>query len=297
MEFMSTNFSVPSSAAASLPAEADPSEVELCPSRGWVRINVRELLHYRELLFFLIWRDVKVRYKQTVLGVAWAVLQPIFNVIMFTIIFGRLANFSSKLPEPYPLWVYASLLPWTPISTAISMGGLSLMNSQNLLTKVYFPRLFVPAAVFGGAMIDMLISAAVFLVMAACYGSKSHLHWTIVFVPLLLILATLIGLGFSFLLAALTVAYRDFRFVIPFLAQALMYGSFIMIPLPGLKLRWQMILSLNPVFGMVGGFRAAVFGDNFQPVSLAISTLTAIGFFVLGLFYFRKTERRFADIA
>lgn len=287
----------PGAAAAPVDPPHPVTELVIEPRRGWIGIDWGELFRFRELLFFLVWRDVKVRYKQTVLGVAWAVLQPLFNMVIMTVIFGDLANFKSGMTVPFALWLYAGLLPWMLISTAITTGGMSLVSSQNLLTKIYFPRLFVPAAAVGGALVDMLISFGVFAVLVVFYGSVHQVQWTIVFLPLALVLTILVALGFAYSLAALTVSYRDFRFVIPFMAQALMYLSFVMIPLSKLRLKWQIILSLNPVFGVVTAYRAAIFGTDWHPLCVAISSVTAIGMFVFGLFYFRKTERRFADIA
>ncbi|MGA2582479.1 MAG: ABC transporter permease [Tepidisphaeraceae bacterium] len=271
--------------------------IEIRPRRGWIAVDWRELFQNRELLFFFIWRDVKVRYKQTVLGFAWAVLQPACNTLIFTLFFGRMAGFKSRVAEPYMLWVYVSMLAWTLIAAGITTGGMSLLNSQNLLTKIYFPRLFVPTATVGGALVDMAISFLFFLVIAACYGTNAHLAWTIIFVPVLVIPAIMIALGSAYILSALTVSYRDFRFVIPFLSQFLMYGSFVMIPLPDLRLRWRLIGGLNPVFGIVDAFRSAVFGEPWHWRELGISLVTTTVLFFLGLYYFRRTERRFADIA
>ncbi len=193
---------------------------EIRARRGWVAINFKELLHYRELLYFLTWRDVKVRYKQTVLGIAWAVLQPVLNVIIQTLIFGTVAGFASKLPEelkarhiPYSLFNYAGILPWMLFAVGVSAGGLSLMNQQNLLTKVYFPRLFVPTSVIGAALVDMAVSFGVFFVLMAFYRVLPP--WTIVFVPLLVLLTALAAVGVAYTLSALTVTYRDFRFLLP----------------------------------------------------------------------------------
>jgi lipopolysaccharide transport system permease protein len=272
------------------------------PRSGWIGLDVKELLRFHELLFFLTWRDVKVRYKQTILGVAWAVLQPVFNVIMFTVIFGTLANFGSDIPGwlPYSLWVYAALLPWTLVATGISLGGLSLVNSQNLLTKIYFPRLFVPAAIVGGAVVDMVFSILVFAALIAFHPhTLAHLGWQLVFLPVLTLLAIAISLGMSYLLSALTVTYRDLRFVIPFLTQAMMYLSCIMIPASKFhKHPWvTLVLSINPVFGISNAFRWCIFGTDYRPIETLISAGTAILLLLLGMFYFRKTERRFADIA
>jgi lipopolysaccharide transport system permease protein len=282
------------------PPEASVRELILQPRKGWIAIDFRELFQFRELLFYLIWRDVKVRYKQTVLGVAWAVLQPLFNTIIMTVIFSKLAGLGKGLPDwlPYPVWLYTGMMGWTLISTAISLGGMSLVNAQNLVTKIYFPRLFVPAAVIGGALVDMAISFGLFVLIALWYHSLGHLNpWGVVLVPYLLALSIMISLGFSYALSALTVTYRDFRFVVPFMAQAMMYLSAVMIPLEGGVYRWRYILSINPCFGVLVAYRTAFFGLDWQPGCLAISTLTTCIMFIFGVFYFRKTERRFADVA
>lgn len=288
-------------------AEEEPAvkqdEFVIRPSKGWIAINWRELLHFRELLYFLIWRDVKVRYKQTVLGAAWAVLQPLFSMVVFTVIFGNFAGLKSKLPpalaDKYALFVLAALLPWQLFSTGVSNGGLALVNQQGLLTKVYFPRLFVPAAVIGSALVDFLISGGVFAGLMLYYHAIPS--WGMVVLPLLVLLTVLTTLGVSFILAALTVSYRDFRFVIPFMIQVWMYLSPVIWPTSILTGKYRWLLALNPMMGVINGYRSAIFGEErgmpWDLPVLAISSLVAMGLFLFGLFYFRKTERRFADIA
>ena len=264
------------------------------PRRGWIPVDFRELWHYHELLYFLVWRDVKVRYKQTVLGVAWAVLQPLLAMSIFTFIFGRFA----KIPSdnlPYAVFVYAGLLPWQFFANALTQGGQSLISQQNLLTKVYFPRLFVPAAPVGGGLVDMTISFGVYAVILAVYGIAPS--WQVVYVPLLVLLTAVTVLGFAFLLSALTVSYRDFRYVIPFMVQAWMYASPVVYPVSMVPKRYQWLLGLNPMVGIIDGFRAAILGKPWNLPMLGMSIVIGGSFFVLGMFYFRKTERRFADIA
>src|SRR5947207_8100612 len=221
----------PLAANEAAPAAIAPEEAELIirPRRGWIGIDWRELVRYRELLLFLIWRDVKVKYKQAILGFAWAVLVPVLQVMVFTMI-GKFAGFTSRIETgiPYSLWVFAGLVPWMFLQTGITDGGLSLLNQQNLLSKIYLPRLFIPTSTCGSALIDMALSSIVFSVLMAINRfAPTH---QIVYLPLLLLLAIVCSLGMSYLLSALTINYRDVRFLIPFLAQILMWLSAVMIP-------------------------------------------------------------------
>lgn len=277
----------------------ETEEIVIEPRRGWLTIDRRELWRHRELLFFLVWRDVKVRYKQTVLGVAWAVLVPVLSMLVFTAIFGNFAGFKGKLPTglqvAYPVYVYAGLLPWLFFSNAISLGGLSLVNQQQLLTKIYFPRLFVPTATVGSALVDMGLSFCIFLGLLAYYGIVPSIG--IVFVPLLVVWTAVASLGIAYLLSALTVAYRDFKFVIPFTVQIWQFLSPVVYPSSMVPERYRWLLALNPLTGIIDGFRAAVFGVPVSWLNLGISALSAAALFTLGITYFRQTERRFADIA
>ncbi|HEX4052897.1 MAG TPA: ABC transporter permease [Tepidisphaeraceae bacterium] len=285
--------------------QAEPVEIpefEIRAHRGWVAIDFKELLHYRELLYFLTWRDVKVRYKQTVLGVAWAVLQPVMNVIIQTVIFGTVAGFASKLPAelkvrhiPYSLFNYAGILPWMLFAVGVSAGGLSLMNQQNLLTKVYFPRLFVPTSVIGAALVDMMVSFAVFFTLMGCYRVAPP--WTVVFIPLLVLLTALAAVGIAYLLSSLTVTYRDFRFLLPFMVSTWQFISPVGYPLDPHRqwIRW--LLRLNPMYGIINGYRSALLHQNWDFPGLALSVVEVAGLLLFGMYYFKKTERRFADIA
>jgi lipopolysaccharide transport system permease protein len=294
----SSTVSIPAPAAT----EAEIPEFEIRPSSGWVAVDFRELYHFRELLFFLIWRDVKVRYKQTVLGFAWAILQPLVNMVIFTTIFGGFANFAVNMPPelmakhiPYSLFVYAGLLPWMLFSTGIGGGGQSLVNQQNLLTKIYFPRLFVPASVIGAAVVDTLISFGVFFAMMFCRGIIPPLS-SLLF-PILLLLTILATMGTAFALAALTVTYRDFRFVLPFMVQCWMFLSPVAYPLAPHE-AWKLwLLRINPLFGIINGYRSALLGAHWDWAALSISCVEVAGMLLFGLYYFKKTERRFADIA
>lgn len=269
-------------------------EIIIRPRKGWINIDWPELYRYRELLVFLTWRDILVRYKQTVLGVAWAVLQPVFMMLVFTIIFGRLAKIDSQ-GLPYAVFVYAGLLPWTFFSTAVTQSGLSLVNQQNLLTKIYFPRLFVPTASVGAGLVDLAISFTVYGVILAIYGVVPSAG--IIWLPLLILLTIVAALGFGYTLSALTVSYRDFRFLIPFMLQAMMYISPVIYPVTLVPSQYHWLLAINPMTGIIDAFRAAILGTPWNPTTLAVSTAVTIGLFLFGLFFFRKTERRFADIA
>jgi len=279
----------------------DLPELIIQPRKGWIAVNWSELWRGRELLYFLVWRDVKVRYKQAVLGVAWAILVPVLSTLIFTFLFGNMAGMKRYLPESlqsaYPVFVYCGMLPWTLFSTALTLGGMSLVNQQNLLTKIYLPRLFVPAGTVGGAVVDMGISCGMLAVLMAVYGIAPG--WTILALPFLLLMTIVTSLGAAFTLSALTVSYRDFRFLIPFMAQTLMWISFVPYPIPeATNAKWGMLLSINPMFGILGAVRAALFQEiNCDWRNLFISCCSAFALLIFGLFYFRKTERRFADIA
>lgn len=290
-----TNDAASRSAAVAVPVSGvlrPPMIIQ--PRSGWIPIDWREMWEFRELLFFLIWRDVKVRYKQTVLGAAWAVLQPLSTMLIFTVIFGRFAGIPSE-NLPYAVFCYAGLLPWTFFANGMAQGGQSLVNQQHLLTKVYLPRLFVPAACVGGGLVDFAISFGVYGVILAWYGIVPS--WQIVFLPLLVALTVTAALGFAFTLSALTVSYRDFRYVVPFMVQIMMYLSPVVYPVSLVPERYHWILALNPMAGIIDGYRAAILGRPWNWTTLGISTASACVLLVFGLFHFRRTERKFADIA
>ena len=261
---------------------------------GWVAVDWRELIEHRELLGFLIQRDIKVRYKQTILGAAWAVIQPVFTVAVFSVIFGKLAGIDSG-GVPYPVFAFAGLLPWQLFSTAVSAGGQSLVNQQHLLTKVYLPRVFIPASSIGTALVDFAVAFVVFLMLMLAYGMFPG--WEMLVIPLLTIVAIMAALGVSLFLAALTVSYRDFRFVIPFMIQVWMYITPIIFPISLVPKRYQWLMALNPMTGVVEGFRSAALNSPWNFTNLAISCASATVLLMLGMIYFRKTESRFADVA
>jgi lipopolysaccharide transport system permease protein len=289
----------PQGDAASVPGRSRESTAAnkltiIQPRCGWVRFDTQELWESRELLYFLTWRDIKVRYKQTVLGAAWAILQPLLTMLVFTIFFGRLA----KLPSDgiaYPVFAYAGLLPWTFFANSVTLSGQSLVNQQHLLTKVYFPRVFVPAAPVAAGLVDLFLAGTVLAVMMVLYNVVPT--GLLVLVPLLILVTAASALGVGLLLAALTVTYRDFRYVIPFLVQIWLFCTPVVYPVSIVPERWQWLLALNPMGGVVTASRAALVNGPMNWNHLAISSSVAVGLLIFGAAYFRRTERRFADIA
>ncbi len=263
------------------------------PLQGWRMLDLKELWAYRELLWVLVMRDIKVRYKQTVLGAAWAIIRPVTTMVIFSIIFGRLA----KMPSdgfPYPVFVYAALLPWTFFSSAISTSGQSLVGSSHLVSKVYFPRLIIPLSSIGAGLVDLAISTGILLLLMLYYGTGLTVN--LLAAPVLLIAVIFTALGVGTLLSALTVAYRDFTHVLPFLVQIWMYVTPVIYPVNIVPDKWQWLLFLNPMTGLIEGFRSAFLGKPFDMNMLFISMIIALLFFVVGVAYFEKVERRFADI-
>ena len=273
---------------------SEPAAIVVKPSPRWRALDFAELWRFRELAFFLTWRDVKVRYKQTVLGLLWAVLQPVMTMLVFTLFFGRLGGMAEATEVPYPIFVYAALLPWQFFSTAVSAAGQSLVGASNLISKVYFPRLIVPTAATGAALVDFVISLGVMAVLMAWYGYAPS-AWTLL-LPLLMLLTLVAALGIGTLLAGLTVAYRDFRYVIPFAMQMWMLASPVAYPLSKVPEVWRLLYALNPLAGLIGGFRAALIGEPMPWAELAVSVGSAVVLLVVGVFYFRSVEKRFADI-
>lgn len=263
------------------------------PSRGWRVHDFRELWAYRELLLVLTARDVKVRYKQTVLGFAWAIIQPVMLMVVFSIFFGRLAEMPSD-GHPYPIFVYAALLPWTFFANAIGTSSNSLIGSTQLVSKVYFPRLIIPLASVGGGLVDFAISAGVLLLLMLWYGVGWSLN--LLAAPLLVAGVMFTALGVGTFLSALTVAYRDFRYVVPFMAQFWMFATPVVYPASLVPEGWRWLLYLNPMAGLIEGFRSAFLARPFDVPALAISLGVALVLFLGGVAYFEKVERRFADI-
>ena len=274
--------------------ESGRLETIIRPEKGWLAIDFAELWRYRELLFFLIWRDIKVRYKQTVLGAAWAIIQPVFSMIVFSIIFGSFAKIPSD-NVPYPIFVYAGLLPWLFFSGSVSQAGMSLVSQANLLTKIYFPRLYVPAASVGTALVDFCLSACVYVCLMLWFMHTPG--WPVLLAPVLLLLTIITALGVGNILASLSVTYRDFRYVIPFMLQVWMYGSPVVYSATMIPAAYRPLMAINPMYGIIAAFRSALLNLPVDWMALGISSVVALGLFVFGLYLFRRTERQFADIA
>jgi lipopolysaccharide transport system permease protein len=270
-------------------------ETIIRPTEGWIAVDWRELIRSHELFYTLIMRDVMIRYKQTVLGVAWAVIQPLFQMIVFTVVFGGFVGVKTGDARiPYSMFVFAGLVPWMFFSNAVNAASLSLLTQQHLLTKIYFPRLFVPAATAGAYLVDMAISLVLYGLMLPFFGIWPG--WGVLALPFLVFLTFAATLGISLALAALTILYRDLRFVIPFGLQLLMYASPVIYPQGVLPRPLQYVASLNPIFGIIGAFRSSILGTTWEPLMLAISIASTVVLLVFGTYFFRKTERYFADI-
>lgn len=282
-----------SQAPADLIAELPVTVIE--PRPGWRLLDLRELWRFRELLYFLTWRDVKVRYKQTVLGVAWAVLQPLATMIVFSLFLGKVGGIADVVPH-YPLFVLAGLLPWTFFGNAITSAGNSVVGNQNLVTKVYFPRLIIPLSAAGAGLVDFAIAFGLLAVVMPFYGAVPG--WSVLALPAIVALLVIAALGVGILLAALTVAYRDFRYVVPFGVQLWMFATpSIYLPVDGvIGPLGQAILPLNPAYGLILNFRLAVLGGDLNWYALAVSGGVALVLLAVGCLYFRRVERHFADI-
>lgn len=264
------------------------------PSRGWMSLGLRELWDYRELLYFLTWRDIKVRYKQTVLGAAWAILQPVLTMVVFTLFFGKLAKMPSD-GVPYEVFSLAALVPWTFFAYALTQSSNSLVQSSNLVKKVYFPRLAVPIASVLSGVVDFVLAFIVLLGMMLWFDIVPT--WKIVILPFLVFLALITSLGIGLWMSALNVMYRDVRYVLPFLTQFWLFATPIAYPSSLLPEEWRTLYSLNPMVGVVEGFRWALLNTDTQPgPMLLVSTLAAIVLLTGGALYFRRMEKTFADV-
>ena len=264
------------------------------PEQGLISLGLRELWEYRELLYFLVWRDIKVRYKQTVLGAAWAIIQPVFMMVVFSLFFGRLARVPSN-GIPYPIFVYCALLPWQLFAHALTESSNSLVANERLITKVYFPRLLVPASSILGGLVDFVIAFVILLLMMAWYGIQPT--WAIVALPGFILLAMAAALGVGLWLSALNVRYRDVRYTISFLIQFWLLATPVAYPSSLIPGRWRALYGLNPMAGVVEGFRWALLGKSEPPGALlAVSGTVVILILIGGLYYFRRMEAGFADV-
>jgi homopolymeric O-antigen transport system permease protein len=267
--------------------------VVIQPSRSWKLVSLKDIWAYRELLFFLTWRDVKVRYKQTALGAAWAILQPLFMMLIFTLFFGRLAGVGSS-GIPYPLFALAGLVPWTFFSNAITTSGNSLVGSSNLITKVYFPRLLVPAAAMLAGLVDFALAFAMFVVLMVYYGVLPTVQ--VLFLPVLVLLTALFALGVGTWMSALNVKYRDVRFALPFLIQLWLFVSSVIMPSSALGPKWRRLLLLNPMSAIIEGYRSSLLGLPFDWTALGIASLLTVVVLIYAFYSFARVERSFADI-
>lgn len=287
----------PSTSIAGAPSSAS-SDVLLAPTiieprKGWWQFNWRDLWAYRELLFFLVWRDVKVRYKQTLLGASWAIIQPVLQLVVFTIIFGRLAGVNTN-GIPYPLFNLAGLLPWQFFANTVGQAANSLVGSANIVRKVYFPRLAIPTASVLAGVVDFGLSFLILLALMVWY------QWppspAVFLLPIFLLLAMITALGVGYWLSAINARYRDVRHATPFLVQLWLFATPVVYPSNLIEGYWQLLYALNPMVGVVEGFRWALIGTQPPSMLLLVSVTTAISIFFTGLLYFQSVERKFADV-
>jgi lipopolysaccharide transport system permease protein len=279
---------------ASAPSRPAEPLVRIRPAGAvGLSLDLREIWAYRELLYFLVWRDVKVRYKQTALGATWAILQPLATMLVFTLFFGRVAGAGAP-NVPYPLFAYAGLALWTFFANAVTNSGNSLVGSANLITKVYFPRAIIPAAAVVAGLLDFLIASALLAALLIWYGVAPG--QTLALAPVFVALATLCALGVGMWASALNVKYRDVRYVLPFAVQVWMFASSVIVASSFVAPRWRWLLRLNPMAGIVEGFRASLFNEPINWAGVGAASAITLALLVTGLFYFRRTEEEFADV-
>lgn len=276
------------------PAASNRPVTIVVPPKGWIALNLGELWDFRDLLYFWVWRNLKVRYKQTILGASWAIIQPFFTMVVFSIFFGELAGIPSE-GLPYPVFAYCALVPWTYFANSVSLASNSLIENETVITKVYFPRLFAPLASVLTGLVDLAIAFLVLVIMMLFYGiSPTTAMWTL---PLFIVLAMLSALAVGLWLSALNVQYRDVRHAVPFLVQFWLFATPIAYSSRLVPESWRAVYGLNPMAGVVEGFRWALIGQaqpSFQ--LLTVSTITVVAVLASGLYYFRRMERTFADI-
>ena len=270
-----------------------PPHIHIEPKPNLVTLDLKELWHFRELLYFLTWRDIKIRYKQTALGASWAILQPFLTMVVFSLFFGRLAEMPSD-GIPYPIFSYAALLPWNYFATALTMSSNSVVSNSNLITKVYFPRLFIPLTNVVSGIVDFAIAFVVLLGMMLYYKISPTMNTFLL--PPFLLLAMITALGSSLWLSALNVKYRDVRYIIPFIVQFWMFASPVVYPSSLLEEPWRTLYGLNPMVGVVEGFRWALLGAKAPEPMIAVSIVVSLIIFFSGLYVFRRMEKTFADI-
>ena len=272
----------------------DTPVITVKPSKGWISLKLKDLWEYRDLFYFLTWRDIKVRYKQTVLGAAWAIIQPFFTMVVFSLFFGKLA----KVPSdgiPYPIFAYAALVPWTFFANGLSQSSNSMVENANLIKKVYFPRMVVPISSVISGVVDFVLAFLVLLGMMFFYGIFPTKN--IIWLPLLLVMAFVTALGVGLWLSALNVQFRDVRYTVPFLTQFWLFATPIAYPSSLLSEPWRTLYGINPMVGVVEGFRWALLGTETAPGPIiVVSALVALALFVGGAFYFRRMEKSFADV-
>ena len=273
----------------------DAMTIIISPSKGWVSLKLHELWEYRELLYFLAWRDILVRYKQTAIGAAWAVIQPILTMVIFSVIFGRLAKLPSS-GAPYPVMIFAALLPWQFFANAMSQSSSSLIGSANIISKVYFPRLIIPVSSTISGIVDFLISFIILIGLMIWYGVPFRIHLLVL--PLFFFVSFLAALAVGLWLSALNVKYRDVKYVVPFLVQTGLYVSPVGFISSIVPKQWRFWYTLNPMVGVIDGFRWAILGPNFEPYSpgFLASLVILLLLLIFGAYYFRFTEKMFADI-
>ncbi|HTP08223.1 MAG TPA: ABC transporter permease [Anaerolineae bacterium] len=268
--------------------------VVIQPSHGWSALGLREMWHYRELMYFMIWRDIKVRYKQTALGASWAILQPFLTMVVFSLFFGRLAGIPSD-GVPYPIFSYTALVPWTFFANGLTLASNSLVNSANLLSKVYFPRLIVPTATILSGIVDFALAFVVLAGMMLVYGIAPTIN--LLWLPLFMLLALITALGAGLWLSALNVKFRDVKYVVPFLTQLWMFLTPIAYPSTMLPEPWRTLYGLNPMAGVIEGFRWALLGTQMTVGPMIfLSAVAAVILLITGAIYFRRMEKTFADV-
>lgn len=280
-------------AAGTAAAGASAIVTVIKPTKRWIPVDVTEMWRYRELLYFLAWRDIKARYKQSILGAGWAIIQPLLSMIVFSIFFGRFAKIPSD-GHPYPIFVYSALLPWTFFATAVSSSGLSFVNNMNLLTKVYFPRVLVPVSALAVAAVDFCIAFLIYLGLMAYYAVVPG--WSFLLVPVLMAATMIAALGTGLALAVLTVRFRDTRAIIPFLMQIWMYATPVVYPTSIVPERYQWLFALNPMVGIIEGFRGALLNQSIAWQHLGTSLGVSVAFLGVSLLYYGRMEREFADV-